>query len=138
MRECKHLLHAVGRLGELGEEHTRICMGLIIEGIIGYYGRATAIDWETCEKIESVRAEALKRCKLAIGRPRVQVHAGKEHGGLGHRHAYQHAVAALCDQFERILVMADGTPAEQALRAHVEATYVRLGWDGRGVVRGSE
>ena len=58
-------------------------MGLCVEGTMGYYARSTAVDWQTCEEIESVRAEALRKRGIASGEPRVQVHAPRAAGGMG-------------------------------------------------------
>ena len=38
----------------------------------------------------------------------------------------------LADQLERMLLSEDDTPGRRAIMAHVRATYVRLGWRGRG------
>ena len=131
--ECAKLLKAAGGIDTLSMEHTRNMMNVIVDGMMGYYGRATAMDWETCERIESARAEALqRRGAMAASTARAQVHASGGAGGMGHRHAYQAATAALCDQFERVLSQREETPASVALWAHVRNTYLRLGWTGRG------
>ena len=132
VKVCSQLLRLIGRVGVLGEEQLRIAMGLAVEGVVSYYGRSTAIGWEACEEIERVRAEVLRKRGFVAGTPRVQIHAAVKAGGMGHRHAYQHAIAALSDQFERTITGPEGTPAREALIAHIEATYVRLGWTGRG------
>ena len=71
-------------------------------GTIGFYGRSTAIGWETCEEIERVRTEVLRRLGFAGGESRAQIYASREAGGLDHRHAYQHATAVLLDEIEKV------------------------------------
>ena len=77
-----------------------------------------------------MRAEVLRARGLTAG-TRAQIYASRETGGLGHDHAYQGAAAALADQIERIVQTEVGTPASIALRAHIRATYMRLGWAER-------
>ena len=60
---------------------TRVALGLAIEGTIGFYGRATAIGWEACEEIESVRAEVLRQRGYASGHNKLQIHASRDAGG---------------------------------------------------------
>jgi hypothetical protein len=132
---CSQLLRMIGRAGALGEQQLRVAMSLAVEGTISFYGRATAIGWDACEEIERVRREVLRQRGFASGDIKLQVHASRDAGGLEHRHAYQHATAALVDEIERALDGEDGTPARTALEAHMRATCVRLGWHGRDDVR---
>ena len=87
---------------------------------------------EECDRIEAVRAEVLRARGLEAGEARVSMHAGEAAGGQGHRHAYQHAVAALAAQFDEVLHAPRGSPERTAMWAHVRNEYLRLGWDGRG------
>ena len=59
----------------------------------------------------------------------VQMHAGKRAGGLGHRHAGQCGGPAREDAAQR---RRHARKAGDTSSAHVRATYVRLGWTGRG------
>ena len=99
---------------------------------MGYYARATVIRLEDCEKIEAVRAEVLKTRGLEAGEARISMHASTVAGGHGHRHAYQHAVAALAAQFDEALHARRGSPERIAMWAHVRNEYERLGWNGEG------
>ena len=42
--ECAKLLKAAGGIDTLSMEHTRNMMNVIVDGMMGYYGRATAMD----------------------------------------------------------------------------------------------
>ena len=66
---------------------------------------------------------------------RLQMHASREAGGLDHRHAYQHAAAALVDEVEKAMDAPEGTPARAAVDSLVRATCLRLGWTEREDVR---
>ena len=128
---CTKLLRMIGRVGVLGDEQTRIGMTLGVEGATGFYARATAIGMDACEEVENVRAEVIRQRDMAAGTPRAQIHARKRAGGLGHDHLYQSATAALVDQIDKILQDGKGTPAEIALRAHIETTMHTLAWTER-------
>jgi hypothetical protein len=127
---CTKILRMTGRVGVLDGEQTRIGMSLGVEGASGFYARATAIDFETCEEVEKVRAEVLRDRGLTAGQ-RVQIHATTQAGGLGHSHLYQSAAASLADQIDKIMQDDPGTPASIATRAHIRNTYMRLGWTER-------
>ena len=113
----------------------RIALGLVVEGTIGFYGRATVIGWEACEEIEQVRYEVLKQRGFASGETHLQIHSDRNAGGLDHRHAYQHATAVLVDELERAMGALQTTPANVAITAHIKATCTRLGWLGYDDVR---
>ena len=87
---------------------------------------------EDCEKIEAAREKVLRARGYTAGEARVHLHAAQRAGGLGHRHAYQHAVAALSAQFDECLHAQEGSPEREAIWAHVRNEYIKLGWDGRG------
>ena len=127
---CTTILRMTGRVGVLDGEQTRIGMSLGVEGATGFYARATAIDFETCEAVERVRAEVLRDRGLTAGQ-RVQIHATAQAGGLGHNHLYQSAAASLADQIDKIMQDDPGTPASIATRAHIRNTFIRLGWAER-------
>ena len=56
---------------------------LVVEGLIGYYARATHLRLADCEKIESARAEALRGRGFVEGEARVCMHASSQAGGEG-------------------------------------------------------
>ena len=128
---CSNILRLIGRVGQLDGEQTRVVMEAGVEGSASFYARSTAIGWEACEEVEQVRAEVLRGNGIASGAARAQIYATREAGGLGHIHAYQSTAAALTDQIEKTLQSDPGTPANIALRAHIRATYIRLGWTER-------
>ena len=129
---CNHLLWKIGRVGVLSDVQQRIGMALATNGAMGFHARSTVIGDATCEAIEHTRAEVLRQDGVAAGSPRLQIHASKAAGGLGHQHVMQHAAANLADQFERMILSKDDTPGRNAVMAHIRATYVRLGWTQRG------
>ena len=73
----------------------------------------------------------LKQVGIASGVPRVQVHADRCAGGLGHRHIAQGAAASIADQFDKIIMSEEDTPGRAAVMAHIHATCTRLGWAER-------
>ena len=77
----------------------------------------------------------LRRRGLAAGDDALQVYASRDAGGMDHRHAYQVAAAALVDEVGKALEAPEGTPAREAVEAHVRAVCVRWGWMGRGSMR---
>ena len=116
----------------LSGEQTRLALALAVEGVMGYYARATAVRLEDCEKIEAVRMEVLRMRGLESGEARISMHASRVAGGQEHRHAYQYAVAALAAQFDEVLHAQEGSPERTAMWAHVRNEYLRIGWDGEG------
>ena len=129
---CRNLMGMVGRVGILNDDQTRQGMQLGTEGSMGFYARTTVIGEQACEMIEAARGQALRQAGIAAGTPRIQVHASRDAGGLGHRHALQGAAASLADQFERLIMSSEDTPGRAAVMAHIRATYIRLGWEGDG------
>ena len=57
---CVHVAKLIGRIPVLTSEQMDQRMSLAIGGIIGYYGRATPIRWNDCQRIERARAYAMR------------------------------------------------------------------------------
>ena len=47
--DCKRVIWIIGNLPHLTGEQIRRNMALALSGIIGYYGRSTAITWKDCQ-----------------------------------------------------------------------------------------
>ena len=135
VEKCAKLMRMIGRVGGLGERQLRVALGLAVVGTIGFYGRATAIGKAACDEIEKVRMEVLRQRGLAAGDDALQVYASRDAGGMDHRHAYQVAAAALVDEVGKALDAPEGTPAREAVEAHVRAVCIRWGWTGRESMR---
>lgn len=127
---CTQVLKLIGRIPVLTNEQMQQMMSLAIDGVIGYYGRATPLRWRDCQQIERARAHAVRQRGFSPSVPRLQVYAGPGEGGLGHAHAYQTAAAALVDQIDRALCGGDGEPARVAVEAAIASTCWRLGCRG--------
>ena len=132
VKRCTQVMKMVGQIGIMTGEQTRLALALAVEGCMGYYARATVMRLKDCERIEAVRAEVLRTRGLEAGEARISMHASAVAGGQGHRHAYQHAVAALAAQFDEVLHAPKGSPEKAAIWAHVKNEYMRMGWGGEG------
>ena len=129
--KCRSLLGMLASIPVLTDQQLGLAMSLAVAGVIGYYGRSTVITWEDCQRIEAMRADALRRKGRVPGKPRLQVYASHEQGGMGwHRHAYTYAAAAIIDQFDRNLCTPVGTPGRVAVESAVAATCMQLGLRG--------
>ena len=52
--DCKRVIWIIGNLPHLTGEQIRRNMALALSGIIGYYGRSTAITWKDCHEPHTV------------------------------------------------------------------------------------
>ena len=60
VKRCRSLLGALGRLGVLDARQFERASRSVVDSLIGYYGRSTPMDWETCERIERMRRGVLR------------------------------------------------------------------------------
>ena len=53
--DCKRVIWIIGNLPHLTGEQIRrnMALGLALSGIIGYYGRSTAITWKDCQRVSN-------------------------------------------------------------------------------------
>ena len=52
LTRCTHLIQMIGKLDMLGPLQLERALDLAVSGTVGYTGRSTPIDWDTCNKIE--------------------------------------------------------------------------------------
>ena len=121
---------AIGRIP--GMDNARMCetMDVAVQGVMGYFGRATPFTWGDCERMEQARAYALRLRGFSPGVPKLQIYAEHPEGGLGHHHVYRVAAAALMAQVDRALSGADGEPQRAAVQSAIVETCKRLGCRG--------
>ena len=124
------LVKMIGKIDMLGPSQMVAAMDLAIGGVIGYTGRSTPIDYETCKRIEAERAKALRRAGIGEGRHRAALFLPPEAGGMGLTHAYQMAAAAYLDQFERAFEAGEGEPAREAVEGAVAEKARERGYSG--------
>ena len=129
-RRCTQLVKMIGKIDMLGPNQMVAAMDLAIGGVIGYTGRSTPIDYDTCKRIEAERAKALRKAGIGEGRHRAALFLPLEAGGMGLTHAYQMAAAAYLDQFERAFEAGKGEPAREAVEGAVAAKAKDRGYDG--------
>ena len=86
--KLKQVLQVISKLEISAEKYIEMT-DVIIEGVLGFYGRSTPMSWEFCEKVERVRRQCMVlRGSRRRGEGTCEVYAKQEAGGLGACHAY--------------------------------------------------
>jgi hypothetical protein len=114
-RTSIQVLQLIGRIPGLSNAQMSNVMSMAVGSMIGYWGRSTSLRWKDCEAIERARTAAMTRRGFSAGRPKLQMYADAEEGGLQHAHVYRVAAAALVDQIDRALCGYDGEPHREAV-----------------------
>ena len=120
----RRVIGMAGRIPYLCAEQLGEIMGMMMAGLIGYYGRGIPLDDATCRRVVGVQEYVARVRGFGTGRPHLMLY--EEVGGLGWTHPYEYAAATLFTQVDEIL-LGTGTPARTALMAVMGQVAHKLG-----------
>ena len=108
------MIQMIGHLPGLDCAQIQDVIDTVLNGMIGYYGRATPLTWADTCAIEGARKAALARRGFGTGEA-WQVYGDHQHGGMNSMHAYQMAAGAYIDTVDRALCLTAGAPVRIAI-----------------------
>ena len=100
VRNLKRVIGVAGRIPYLNAEQMGEIMSLMMNGIIGYYGRAVPLDRGSVQAIVGVQEYVARNRGYGTGKPHLMLF--DEEGGLGWPHPYEVAAATLMAQVDEM------------------------------------
>ena len=121
------LTTAIGTL-RMDKKHTCKVLAVVVEGVLGFYGRSTSLGWQGAEKIAVLQRRALwmagHRHAKEGNRELYMKWAG---GGSQITHPYQVSSAAIVSEMDKALNSVSKTPVRIAVRSALALNCWRLG-----------